>query len=585
MDIAQEKMASRVDFRKGSHRTAMERFGDGGMALLPWTKHVLTVLWEQLRVLVHVIYYSFLAVFQMFRFEVHLRITDETGQHVQHMTTASNPAESFLFSSLFDREESVMLAGSNPLSNFCGDVGDSFSGNSHAGSLLSSLRAEELCCGLVDDFVSRATMDSEDGLCLGLHPSWKLGFPGDWNLFMSSADSSSSSDEMCCKNKEKVFDFKPKHDTTEDDMDLNWGKEDDRNMGEFDSEDSKALWESLSISSDPYNPLSFSACISSCSNMGETKNEDCVGSRLECNLSSRPGEELQETCGGVNFWSSRSDSESSWGSSEGSCADLDKEESERLWELFTSPTDPYNPMCFTASVVSSVPHTDKTLKHFQEAERASVMTSCSSDTERESVGHSSSEDDEEQHLWMSLSQNDDLYHPLNFRTCFQRSPKTTEPPAFSTKDPLSPQSCPTETPLDQAKQRGTKSPQTTRPTKPCLPKRQQKQHCHPATTLVPWRRPEAKVTQEDKDIHPLKKVRFSPLVQVHVMRTWPFARHVSRKGPWEELARDRGRFRRRIQEAEHAIGYCFSQSHREKIWANLLSSSTSATPLVQELRK
>lgn len=61
MDIAQEKMASSVDFRKGSHRTAMERFGDGGMALLPWTKHVLTVLWEQLRVLVHVIYYSFLA--------------------------------------------------------------------------------------------------------------------------------------------------------------------------------------------------------------------------------------------------------------------------------------------------------------------------------------------------------------------------------------------------------------------------------------------------------------------------------------------------------------------------------------------
>ncbi|CDQ67188.1 unnamed protein product [Oncorhynchus mykiss] len=519
-------MASSVDFRKGSHRTAMERFGDGGMALLPWTKHVLTVLWEQLRVLVHVIYYSFLAVFQMFRFEVHLRITDETGQHVQHMTTASNPADSFLFSSLFDSEESVMLAGSNPLSNFCGDVGDSFSGNPHAGSLLSSLRAEELCCGLVDDFVSRATMDSEDGLCLGLHPSWKLGFPGDWNLFMSSTDSSSSSDEMCCKNKEKA----------------------DRNMGEFDSED------------------------------------NCVGSRLECNLSSRPGEDLQETCSGVNFWSSRSDSESSWGSSEGSCADLDKEESERLWELFTSPTDPYNPLCFTASVVSSVPHTDKTLTHFQEAEGASVMTSCSSDTERESVGHSFSEDDEEQHLWMSLSQNDDLYHPLNFRACFQRSPKTTEPPAFSTKDPLTPHSCPTETPLGQAKQRGTKNPQTTRPTKPCLPKRPRKQHCHPATTLVPWRRPEAKVTQEDKDIHPLKKVRFSPLVQVHVMRTWPFARHVSRKGPWEELARDRGRFRRRIQEAEQTIDYCFSQSHREKIWANLLSISTSATPLVQELR-
>ncbi|CAB1323545.1 unnamed protein product [Coregonus sp. 'balchen'] len=558
----------------GSHRTAMERFGDGGMALLPWTMHTLTVLWEQLRLLVHVIYYSFLTVFQMFRFEVHLRITEETGQHVQHMTTAANRDDSFFFS-LFDSDKSVTLAGSNPLSNFCGDVGD-VSGNSHTGALLSSLQAKEMCCGLVDDFVSRARMDSDDGLCLGHHPSWKLGFPGDWNLFVSSTVSSSSLHEMCRKNKEKAFDFKTKHDTTEDDMSVYWGEENDRNMGEFDSED---------------NPFSGSPCISSCSNMGETKNEDRVDGGLECNLSSRPGEELQETLGGWNIWSSRSDSESSWGSSDGSCADLDKEESERLWELFTSPTDPYNPLSFTASVASSVPHTDKALTHSQEAERASVLTSCSSDTvDSETPGPSSSEDDAEEQLWRSLSQNDDPYHPLNVRACLQSSPTTTEPPAFSTGDPLTPQSCPTQTPPGQAKQRDVvaKSLQTTRHTKPCLPKRQLKQHCHPATTLLPWRRPEAKVTgqgqpQEEKVKQPLKKVRFSPLVQVHVMHTWPFARQMSRKGPWEELARDRDRFRKRIQETEQAIGYFFSQSHREMIRANLLSTSTSAMPLVHEL--
>lgn len=44
----------------GSDRTAMERFGGGGLALLPWTRHMLTVLWEQVRLLLQVIYYTFI---------------------------------------------------------------------------------------------------------------------------------------------------------------------------------------------------------------------------------------------------------------------------------------------------------------------------------------------------------------------------------------------------------------------------------------------------------------------------------------------------------------------------------------------
>lgn len=54
-------MATIVGPEKGSERTAMERFGSGGMALLPWTKQMLTVLWEQLRLLVQVIYYTFMS--------------------------------------------------------------------------------------------------------------------------------------------------------------------------------------------------------------------------------------------------------------------------------------------------------------------------------------------------------------------------------------------------------------------------------------------------------------------------------------------------------------------------------------------
>lgn len=54
-------MASVVGSEDGSDRTAMERFGSGGLALLPWTKQVLTVLWEQLRLLLQVIYYTFMS--------------------------------------------------------------------------------------------------------------------------------------------------------------------------------------------------------------------------------------------------------------------------------------------------------------------------------------------------------------------------------------------------------------------------------------------------------------------------------------------------------------------------------------------
>lgn len=53
------------------------------------------------------------------------------------------------------------------------------------------------------------------------------------------------------------------------------------------------------------------------------------------------------------------------------------------------------------------------------------------------------------------------------------------------------------------------------------------------------------------------------------MRTWSFARQKSRKGPWEELARDRDRFQRRIRDSEQILGRCLTPSHRQKVRAGL----------------
>ncbi|KAM4733370.1 uncharacterized protein FYW61_006841 [Anableps anableps] len=542
----------------GSERTAMERFGGGGMALLPWTKQILTVLWEQLRLLVQVIYYTFISVFQMFRFEVHVRITDETGEHIQHMGTTSNTSESFLFSSLFDGENGVMVGASNPLSNFCTDVGDPFAGKSTAEALLSTLRADDLCCGLVDDFVSR-TGGKEEGILLGHQSTWKMGFPGDWNIFVSSSDSCSSSD-TCLRSCEKVFKPKEKvfkQETSEEDRSSQWSSEEEQNVVEFESEESKELWESLSKSSDPYNPFFFSACISTNSDMGKSKCDIKTSSDSDLKAS-------EEMLGSprLNMWVCRSDSESSWAGSECSSPDIDKEESDKLWEFFSTPEDPYNPMYFTASTTSSPPLKTKCPSVCKQASLPAPPPKSDTETEKQS-SFPPSEDDEEELIWKSLGQKDDPYHPLNFKACLQSSSTSPRP-----NDP--------NPPAKTKKQ--IKTSEKSRADKPALPDRKLKQHCHPDLRLVPWKRPKQtsqlppEGMMENMASTRQKKVQFSPVVQVHVMRTWPFARQASRKGHWEELARDHDRFRRRIADTEKAVGYCLTQPHREKIRAYLESA-------------
>uniref|UniRef100_A0A3B1JGT7 Uncharacterized protein n=1 Tax=Astyanax mexicanus TaxID=7994 RepID=A0A3B1JGT7_ASTMX len=364
------------------------------------------------------------AVFQMFRFEVHVRITDEAGEHIQHMSSTSRDAP----------------------------------------DVLSSLVNDELCCSLVDDFVSRATecLSDTEELYVGEPSSWKHS----WNVLTGS-----EAEDFC--------------------------------------------------------PVTFSACVSSLYQKDLQKKGNSF-TEFDCHLS-------------VHLWSGARGpvvkslkarvrtARSVGGGSDSSCVEVDREDSDRLWDLLTHSADPYHPLHFKACV-SSFKVDQKT---------CTSAVSLSSDASEHGSNETLLSEDEEDALWRSLSLHDDPYHPLNFRACLQTP--STDNMHGHTKDLAraggSPdcqrQSNKTPTDLEQI---------YTKCKKPVLPHRRVLGHqCHQLSVEKPFKH------KEDPFV---KKVKFSPVVQVHKMRAWSFAFQASRKGPW-----------RRHQ----AIGYCFSLSHRQSL--------------------
>ncbi|XP_066484481.1 uncharacterized protein [Tiliqua scincoides] len=85
--------------------------------------------------------------------------------------------------------------------------------------------------------------------------------------------------------------------------------------------------------------------------------------------------------------------------------------------------------------------------------------------------------------------------------------------------------------------------------------------CDPITTETP------SVSQEQSPV--IKKVRFSPVVTIHNLIVWDYASRAARRGPWEEMARDRSRFSRRIAEVGAVLEPCLEKDHRAKAWRNM----------------
>uniref|UniRef100_UPI0037E7AD12 protein phosphatase 1 regulatory subunit 15B n=1 Tax=Semicossyphus pulcher TaxID=241346 RepID=UPI0037E7AD12 len=257
-------------------------------------------------------------------------------------------------------------------------------------------------------------------------------------------------------------------------------------------------------------------------------------------------------------------------------ADSDSEadsEAERLWSSLSQNTDPYNPRNFTArlhthstpprNIPTSTPPSssqstpasspDLTPLPLSSLAASPPLTSSSppsgNDTWDDSTSASEVDEAESVRLWSSFSCSSDPYSPFNFQASTRtrgaidagpRARARAKAKKASQTPPRSPHHNPTSPPeyrKEEAEERldsGFSEPCTSSSTRSC------------STS---------------------KKVRFCDDVEEFFASC--SEEEEDRRGPWEELARDRCRFLRRCQEVEQSIAFCLQPQHRSLVYHRL----------------
>ncbi|XP_036007607.1 protein phosphatase 1 regulatory subunit 15B isoform X1 [Fundulus heteroclitus] len=221
------------------------------------------------------------------------------------------------------------------------------------------------------------------------------------------------------------------------------------------------------------------------------------------------------------------------------------EEAERLWTSLCQSLDPYNLRNFRAPL-----HTGRTAPASPPGGApippggASAPPPCGapppasppSDSWDDSA--SEAEEAESLRLLSSLSCSSDPYSPFNFTAPLRTSGPAGPPGARTRTEP---------------------APQNLR-LKPAAPPE--------------YRREEAEERLDSgfSEARRSKKVRFCDDVE-EFFASGGEEEEEDRRGPWEELARDRCRFLRRCQEVEQSIGFCLQPQHRQQVFQRLAALS------------
>ncbi|KAL7843477.1 hypothetical protein AOLI_G00249890 [Acnodon oligacanthus] len=216
-------------------------------------------------------------------------------------------------------------------------------------------------------------------------------------------------------------------------------------------------------------------------------------------------------------------------------------ESERLWNTLCQNKDPYNPRNFTASMRTAPSACAAAVESPlsgspTEAELSSVSSpSPLVPQEEESSDETCSMDEAENiRLWNSFSCSSDPYNPLNFQ-----APTRTR-----------------ETARGRCKKGAPVGP-------PIYMKEEAEERLDSGFS-------EAAPVQ---GLGSSRCVRLKKVTFVDEVEEFYASSDEDRHGPWEEFARDRCRFQRRVQEVEETISYCLSPTFRLVIFQRLYHSS------------